>query len=74
MRLQGPPIHGGSRDRRRWAVQREIDEGRIVTVPDDAIAVHLPVHVIWKSSPIVLPRPRVTIDAIVARARTAMER
>lgn len=56
----------------RWLVQADIDAGRIVTVLDDRIAGHLPVHVLWPASPVMLPRLRVSIDAIVAAARRCL--
>lgn len=48
----------------RWLVNKEIAEGRIISVLDDILAGHLPIHAVWPSSPIMLPRLRVTIDAI----------
>jgi hypothetical protein len=36
---------------------------------EDQIAGHLPIHVIWPASPVMLPRLRVAIDAIVRATR-----
>ncbi len=53
----------------RWLVEEDLAAGRILTVLDENIEGHLPVHVLWPSSPIMLSRLRMTIDAIVAAAR-----
>ncbi len=54
----------------RWLVREEIAAGRLMTVFDGAVAGHLPVHALWSSSPTMLPRLRVAIDALVAAARS----
>lgn len=48
----------------RWLVEEDIAQGRIISILDDIVAGHLDVHVIWPASPVLLPRLRVTIDAI----------
>ncbi|MCR6502798.1 LysR family transcriptional regulator [Shinella sp. CPCC 101442] len=53
----------------RWLVEEDIHSGRILTVLDENIGGHLPVHVLWPASPIMLSRLRLTIDAIVAATR-----
>lgn len=49
----------------QWLVRQELKSGQLVSVLEDRIAGHLPVHVIWPTSAVVLPRLRVAIDAIV---------
>lgn len=53
----------------RWLVRDELESGRLVAVMEDQIAGHLPIHVIWPASPVMLPRLRVAIDAIVRATR-----
>lgn len=57
-----------------WLVRDEISEGRLVSVLDDRIAGHLPVHVVWPAAPIMLPRLRAAIDAIVEAAAQVLDR
>lgn len=54
-----------------WLVRDEIASGELVVVLGRHVAGHLPVHAVWPASPVMLPRLRVAIDAIVdvARAR-----
>lgn len=49
----------------RWLVHDELGSGRLISVLDNQIAGHLPIHAIWPTSPAMLPRLRVAIDAIV---------
>jgi DNA-binding transcriptional LysR family regulator len=51
-----------------WLVRDEISSGRLVSVLEDRIAGHLPVHAVWPAAPIMLLRLRVAIDAIVEAA------
>lgn len=55
----------------QWLVRDEISGGQLVSVLEDRIAGHLPVHAVWPSGPIMLPRLRVAIDAIIEA--TALE-
>lgn len=48
-----------------WLVKEELDSGLLVSVLDNAIADHLPIHALWRSTPIMLPRLRMAIDALV---------
>ncbi|WP_206244765.1 LysR family transcriptional regulator [Novosphingobium terrae] len=57
----------------RWLVQDEIASGALISVLDDRLAGHLPVHVLWPAAPAMLPRLRVSIDTIVATAQKAVE-
>ncbi|OBZ94977.1 hypothetical protein ADU59_14395 [Pararhizobium polonicum] len=51
-----------------WLAAPEIASGALRQVMPGRIAGHLPIHVIWPSAPVMLPRLRATIDAIVAAA------
>lgn len=57
-----------------WLVCDEIADGELVAVLDDRIAGHLPVHAVWPMSPVMLPRLRVTIDAIAEVSRSRLEK
>lgn len=57
----------------RWLVRDELVSGRLVSLMDDRIAGHLPIHAIWPASPVMLPRLRVAIDAIVAVTRPLLK-
>jgi DNA-binding transcriptional LysR family regulator len=57
----------------RWLVRDELVSGRLVSLMDDRIAGHLPIHAIWPASPVMLPRVRVAIDAIVAVTRPLLK-
>lgn len=57
-----------------WLVRDEISEGRLVSVLEDRIAGHLPVHVVWAAAPIMLARLRAAIDAIVEAAAPVLGR
>jgi len=48
-----------------WLARGEISSGQLVSVLEDRVAGHLPVHAVWPAAPIMLPRLRVAIDAIV---------
>lgn len=48
-----------------WLVCDDIASGELVVVLEDHVAGHLPVHAIWPMSSVMLPRLRVTIDALV---------
>lgn len=52
-----------------WLVRHELESGQLISVFEDRIVGHLPIHVIWPASTIVLPRLRVAIDAIVKVTR-----
>ncbi len=55
----------------QWLVRDEISGGQLISVLEDRISGHLPVHAVWSAAPIMLPRLRVAIDAIVEA--TALE-
>ena len=55
-----------------WLVRDQLAIGELVSVLDDLVADHLPVNAIWITSPVMLPRLRVTIDAIVRASRAAI--
>lgn len=57
----------------RWLVRDELASGRLVSLLDERIAGHLPIHAIWPTSPVMLPRLRVAIDAIVAVTRPLLK-
>jgi DNA-binding transcriptional LysR family regulator len=57
----------------RWLVRDELASGRLISLLDDRIAGHLPIHAIWPTSPVMLPRLRVAIDAIVAVTRPLLK-
>ncbi|MGL9719976.1 hypothetical protein [Symbiopectobacterium sp.] len=38
----------------------------LVSVLDDVIAGHLAIHALWRATPVMLPRLRLAIDALVA--------
>jgi DNA-binding transcriptional LysR family regulator len=48
-----------------WLVADDITSGDLVAVLEDQIAGHMPVHALWVTSREMLPRVRVTLDAIV---------
>ena len=49
----------------RWLVAHDLAHGRLLPILDDQVSGHLPINAIWPASPILLPRLRVAIDAIV---------
>lgn len=55
-----------------WLVRDQLADGELVSALDDRVTGHLPVHAIWITSPVMLPRLRMTIDAIAEAARTAV--
>jgi len=57
----------------RWLVRDELASGRLVSLMDDRIAGHLAIHAIWPASPVMLPRLRVAIDAIVTVTRPLLK-
>lgn len=50
----------------RWLVRDELTRGDMIAVLENRVAGHLPINVIWLASPVMLPRLRVAIDAIVS--------
>jgi DNA-binding transcriptional LysR family regulator len=56
----------------RWLVEEDLRAGHVTTVLEESVSGHLPVHVLWPASPVMLSRIRVTIDAIVASARSRL--
>lgn len=48
-----------------WLAKDDLQAGRLISLLEDRISGHLPVHVVWPTSAIVTPRLRVAIDAIV---------
>jgi len=47
-----------------WLAAEDLASGRLKAVLPGHIAGHLPIHVLWPSAPVILPRLRVTIDAV----------
>jgi DNA-binding transcriptional LysR family regulator len=56
----------------RWLVEDDLRAGRLTAVLEESVSGHLPVHVLWPVSPVMLSRTRVTIDAIVAATRSSL--
>ncbi len=55
-----------------WLARDEIADGSLVSVLGEVVADHLPIHALWVASPMIVPRLRVTIDAIVVATRKAV--
>ncbi|WP_334184431.1 LysR family transcriptional regulator [Novosphingobium sp.] len=55
-----------------WLVRDEIADGSLVPALGEFVADHLPIHALWIAAPIMVPRLRVAIDAIVAATREAV--
>lgn len=53
----------------QWLAAPALSSGALRQVMPGRIASDLPIHVVWPSTPMMLPRLRVTIDAIVAATR-----
>ncbi|MGJ7530248.1 LysR family transcriptional regulator [Variovorax sp. GB1P17] len=49
----------------RWLVADDLATGCLRTLMNEKIAGHLPIHALWLTAPVMLPRLRVAIDAIV---------
>lgn len=47
-----------------WLVRDDLASGRLLSALDHLLTGHLPIHLLWPTSPIMLPRLRVAIDAI----------
>ncbi|WP_276121294.1 LysR family transcriptional regulator [Pararhizobium qamdonense] len=56
----------------QWLAAPEIASGALKQVMPGRIGSDLPIHVVWPSAPLMLPRLRVTIDAIVAATRRSV--
>lgn len=54
-----------------WLARDGIGDGSLVSVLGEYVAGHLPIHALWIASPMMVPRLRVTIDAIVEATREA---
>jgi DNA-binding transcriptional LysR family regulator len=52
-----------------WLVAGKIEHGELIPLLEDRIAGHRPVHALWITAPTILPRLRVTIDAIAEATR-----
>jgi DNA-binding transcriptional LysR family regulator len=48
----------------RWLVAQDLAAARLRTLMAGRIAGHLPIHALWLTAPVMLPRLRVAIDAI----------
>lgn len=53
----------------QWLAAPELSSGVLKQVMAGRVESDLPIHVVWPSTPMMLPRLRVTIDAIVAATR-----
>ncbi|QNK67020.1 LysR family transcriptional regulator [Variovorax sp. PAMC26660] len=49
----------------RWLVADDLAAGRLRALMAERLAGHLPIHALWLTAPVMLPRLRVAIDAIV---------
>ncbi|QZN95029.1 LysR family transcriptional regulator [Symbiopectobacterium purcellii] len=49
-----------------WLVKEELERGLLVSVLDEVITGHLPIHALWRATPVMLPRLRLAIDALIA--------
>jgi len=56
----------------QWLAAPELASGALKQVMAGRIESALPIHVVWPSAPVMLPRLRVTIDAIVTATRHAV--
>jgi DNA-binding transcriptional LysR family regulator len=56
----------------QWLAAPALASGALKQVMAGRIESDLPIHVVWPSTPMMLPRLRVTIDAIVAATRQSM--
>lgn len=54
-----------------WLAHDAISDGSLIPVLGELLAGHLPIHALWIASPMIVPRTRATIDAIVEAAREA---
>lgn len=56
----------------QWLAAPDLASGALKQVMPGRIESDLPIHVVWPSTPMMLPRLRVTIDAIVAVTRQSV--
>lgn len=56
----------------RWLVEEDLAAGRLIPLLEGRVAGHLPVHALWRSSPLMLPRLRVAIEAIAVAVRQGL--
>jgi len=54
-----------------WMAASDLVSGRLRTVLGEVVDEQLPIHAVWPSSPVMMPRLRVAIDAIVGAVRDA---
>lgn len=55
-----------------WLVRDELAQGTLVCVLPGKVAGHLPIHALWVAAPTMLPRLRVSIDAVAEAVKTAL--